>query len=69
MIGFEVVEEKIAEAVFAHAPKHGNICAKPCRGDGLIGSLAARDDLQVFAAYGFARLGKARRTEDKISIE
>jgi hypothetical protein len=35
----------------------------------LIGTLAARDDMQIIAADGFTGLRKTRRTDNEISIE
>ena len=69
VIGLEVVEEEIAEVVFAHAPQHGNTCTKSRRSDRLISTLAAGNDLQIFAADGFAGLRKARCADNQIGIE
>ena len=65
----EIVEEKIAEVVLAHAPEHGYIRTEPRRGDGLICTLAAGDDLQISAADRLAGLWKPRRTHNEIGIQ
>src|SRR6266496_2958967 len=65
----EIVEQKIAEIIFSYTSKHGNLCAVSGGSNCLIGSLAAWDDLQIFAANGFTRLRKSRCSDDEIGIE
>ena len=69
LIRFQTVQEERAETVVAHAPQHGDACSLPRRSDGLICALAARDDLQIFAADGFAGLRKMRRADNEICVE
>jgi hypothetical protein len=68
VILLEIFDELGPKAVISHASNHGNGGALSCRGDGLICTLAARDDLQVFATDRFTGLRETRRPHNQIGI-
>ena len=70
-LGYGLPRENIIEPQLGYALRYLELKLQRGLGCGhsLVGSLAPRNDSQVFAADSFTRRGKARRADDQVCVQ